>query len=754
MVYLTLSQSVKTTYYDLSLLKIPIYPAFETGFIVCLSCVSMTEYLSSLFIDPVVRQARRLSESPGILSESIRTWNLLNASPLASIDGNEADQSINATAGSSAWTFATLRNMMPSPPWDVSTIDGEVAEHPGNHIETVYPSIEPHVSQTSFQTRQLPLRTDSETSLNPMNELPDRSRFHDDVNRVHSSSDPTSNQTNQPIDNDAYGREGIQEFEAYNRSREGSRHLPANDGMTQLRRRIQAVQGGHGSAAEKARMVHTLMMEKHSLSQFLPTEPLRTPSPIFHVGANRAITPTSPDLDEGLGQSVTTASSPMQISDGTSLYNLSPADLTCTYAPPKAYDMANGTNLNESEHEEEPHLGCVHYVRNVKLQCHACQKWYTCRFCHDQAEAHALPRRQTRNMLCMLCMTPQKAGQWCRKCGEQAATYYCSVCKLWNNDPEKSVYHCDDCGICRLGQGLGKDFFHCKTCAVCMDIKIESTHRCIERSTKCDCPICGEYMFTSPQSVVFMRCGHSIHDSCLKDWGKTSYKCPICSKSIVNMESQFRNLDHQIEAQPMPSEWRDTKALVYCNDCGAKTAVSYHFLGLKCDVCDSYNTTQLHILNNNPMSPPIVDEPGPQETPGAMTDPGPGILRRRGSAGSETADQTSSSWILSPERAARSVSPVVGNYFGLPRRNTTSMPNADADQDEEPWWRGIESPLQSIGRFWEDRTRSASGNEDGEEGSGSEDSDEDDDGMGMEMDLDDDDDGDEDDNQMDIFGHR
>ena len=35
-------------------------------------------------------------------------------------------------------------------------------------------------------------------------------------------------------------------------------------------------------------------------------------------------------------------------------------------------------------------------------------------------------------------------------------------CKLWDDDPEKKIYHCDDCGICRIGAGLGKDFFHCK----------------------------------------------------------------------------------------------------------------------------------------------------------------------------------------------------------------------------------------------------------------------------------------------------
>ncbi len=50
------------------------------------------------------------------------------------------------------------------------------------------------------------------------------------------------------------------------------------------------------------------------------------------------------------------------------------------------------------------------------------------------------------------------------------------------------------------------------------------------------------------------------------------------------METQFRNLDRTIRAQPMPSEFQETRALVYCNDCSAKSSVQYHWLGLKCDV--------------------------------------------------------------------------------------------------------------------------------------------------------------------------
>ena len=91
-------------------------------------------------------------------------------------------------------------------------------------------------------------------------------------------------------------------------------------------------------------------------------------------------------------------------------------------------------------------------------------------------------------------------------------------------------------------------------------------------------------MFTSPQTVVFMRCGHSIHHRCYNEHMKSSYRCPICSRSIVNMEWQFSRLERAIEAQHMPEEFQNTRALVYCNDCSAKTSVKYHWLGLKCAV--------------------------------------------------------------------------------------------------------------------------------------------------------------------------
>uniref|UniRef100_A0A0D2Y4H2 RING finger protein C2F3.16 n=1 Tax=Fusarium oxysporum (strain Fo5176) TaxID=660025 RepID=A0A0D2Y4H2_FUSOF len=212
---------------------------------------------------------------------------------------------------------------------------------------------------------------------------------------------------------------------------------------------------------------------------------------------------------------------------------------------------------------------------------------------------------------------------------------------------------------CFTCMGLGRDFFHCKTCRACISTSIEGSHKCIERSTDCDCPICGEYLFTSPRPVVFMACGHSIHKKCYEQHMKVSYKCPICNKSLTNMESQFRNLDVAIQTQPMPPEFRDTTAVILCNDCSGKSTVRYHWLGLKCSICRSYNTVELNIVGGDSTGsqPPAEMQPivetGRDASGSVSGNRAPitvGNRRRHSSHGVEAQYRA-------PDRVARSVSP-------------------------------------------------------------------------------------------------
>src|SRR5436309_15524422 len=89
------------------------------------------------------------------------------------------------------------------------------------------------------------------------------------------------------------------------------------------------------------------------------------------------------------------------------------------------------------------------------------------------------------------------------------------------------------------------------------------------------------------------------------------------------METQFRFLDHEISCQPLPEPYNNWHCHITCNDCSAKSDVPFHFLGLKCDTCKSYNTREVKLIrpeeeDGHPIqSPPPSIMPDP-ETAGSI----------------------------------------------------------------------------------------------------------------------------------------
>lgn len=263
-------------------------------------------------------------------------------------------------------------------------------------------------------------------------------------------------------------------------------------------------------------------------------------------------------------------------------------------------------------------------------------------------------------------------------------------------------------------------------------------------------------MHTSPLPVVFINsCMHGIHKKCYEEHMKTAYKCPICNRSAVNMETQFRNLDRSIAEQPMPPQFRDTTAMVSCNDCYAKSAVMYHWLGLKCAICDSYNTMQLSILSDPAVEVPPLDSQETQNTTppeqniGRISSPqhlapasGPSRSRRHSShthapASTDLAAHRFSPYTR-PQRIGRSVSPVrVPGFFDTPVP-PQAMETDDSDDEEKLDFWGREKP------------RSVTSVENAEDGEMEEDDESD-----QDSNMDDcDEEGDDDNNEFDLFGHR
>lgn len=382
---------------------------------------------SSFIIDPVVRQARRFSTAAPSAAEGESGSRPLShviasspptAPPSALEDGHDEESSMAALEEDAPEPSAlagderlSRRATAPSAPIDI----------PANVAMSSNPS-----RTLASQLRQLQLDPPP-SAPPPTTQLP---------NFLGGSASPVIVDQNAPA---------------------MSESLPADDGMRHLRARIHQIRDLRITDAEKARMMHGVMTERYNF--------LRPTSPNSFVSHDRPFTPTS-------GQSVFSdvhASSPVSAAsevDPDNPFNLRPGDTDPTYRARPATHPGDTPGEEDDLDAFEDHLtlGCQHYKRNVKVQCFECRRWHTCRHCHDAVEDHNLNRVKTQNMLCMVCGTPQKAAEYCVKCGTQAACYYCELCKLWDNNSSKKIYHCADCGICRRGEGLGKDYVHCKVC--------------------------------------------------------------------------------------------------------------------------------------------------------------------------------------------------------------------------------------------------------------------------------------------------
>ncbi|PKU61987.1 zinc finger protein BRUTUS-like [Dendrobium catenatum] len=239
---------------------------------------------------------------------------------------------------------------------------------------------------------------------------------------------------------------------------------------------------------------------------------------------------------------------------------------------------------------EKKTYGCEHYKRNCKLLAVCCNKLFTCRFCHDKVSDHSMERKATLEMMCMRCLKLQPIAASCKtpSCnGFSMAKYFCNICKFF--DDERMVYHCPFCNLCRVGRGLGVDFFHCMTCNCCLGMKLVD-HKCREKGLETNCPICCDFLFTSSAAVRALPCGHFMHSACFQAYTCSHYTCPICSKSLGDMAVYFGMLDALLAAEELPEEYRDKCQDILCNDCDKKGTSRFHWLYHKCNFCGSYNT--------------------------------------------------------------------------------------------------------------------------------------------------------------------
>ena len=211
----------------------------------------------------------------------------------------------------------------------------------------------------------------------------------------------------------------------------------------------------------------------------------------------------------------------------------------------------------------------------------------------------------------------------------------------------------------------------------------------------------------------------------------------------------------------MPPQFQDTKAMVSCNDCYAKSAVKYHWLGLKCAICDSYNTAQLSILSDSSVEVPVnetgeaenalpLEQTAEEASSSTHLHPGTGPMHRRRHSSHTPTPSNTLRLAPYPQRLGRSVSPVRGPSFIEDAVIVDSFEiagSADGEDDVNFWFRDDPRSVTPLENFEDIDMEEDEIEDDGEDDDDEDDESDDDSGSAM-------DECDDERDEFELFGHR
>lgn len=268
-------------------------------------------------------------------------------------------------------------------------------------------------------------------------------------------------------------------------------------------------------------------------------------------------------------------------------------------------DKKETDNIKEDEvevvkEEENPLFKCNHYKRKCQLLSPCCDKYYTCRLCHDDAyqynkgcQEERMDRHKVSKVKCLQCETTQEPAKNCKECSISFGLYTCLVCNFFDDDDKKQIYHCVKCGICRMGDA--SQITHCDKCDVCFPNQIFNGHYCKSRKDEV-CGVCLEDFFHSRKGMTkFPQCNHPIHSTCLMQMFKSgNINCPICGRSYSKEDDEtIKKIDEIVEKtnEFFVFEGKPMFDDILCMNCmGHTKQVRFNAYGMKCGECGSYNT--------------------------------------------------------------------------------------------------------------------------------------------------------------------
>ncbi|MCJ1412300.1 hypothetical protein MMC19_006394 [Ptychographa xylographoides] len=358
----------------------------------------MSHYISTFLYEPIIRQARRFS-TPSVTAEPVDPQSNNHGS--AMVDRGEAvqtseDEESNATRPiiHHAPTISGLPEVQ-SPSVDDSrsiTSPWEIGRDGSGNTQSARGSVS-SISQTEGAGRRsveaFPNLDHSNGFQNPPRLSSGRFRStNTSMSSIHDSGllgdSPRRSRRNTPQDAIIPGIGSD-----VNHMVDGV--IPEDDGMRVMRNRIKEIQGMAISHNEKSRLMHELMTQRYKIyhPSLPPFHNPRNRSPISLRSQDRPLTPHSTNSVSDTMESTPPQTSVSSVTDQEKEYvcRVTSEDLRPTYyvrpipllgtvvheaTPPDSIDDPMN---QEEQNDSSPPPGCVHYKRNVKLQCSACHRW-------------------------------------------------------------------------------------------------------------------------------------------------------------------------------------------------------------------------------------------------------------------------------------------------------------------------------------------------------------------------------------------
>lgn len=207
-----------------------------------------------------------------------------------------------------------------------------------------------------------------------------------------------------------------------------------------------------------------------------------------------------------------------------------------------------------------------------------------------------MDRKAVTELVCDACALRQPVAAACAACATAFGDYCCLVCRFFDDAEahrRKRYYHCDACGICRVG---GREaWVHCDACGTCLP---PDHAPCIEGKLDGNCAVCFDRLFDSVKAIAVAHCGHAMHRECMDEMVRQIGgvpRCPTCCKTLVApgpaREALWAEVARAVEETPMPEPYASRAVRVRCGDCSnAPFDAAFHVVGYRCPGCGGFNT--------------------------------------------------------------------------------------------------------------------------------------------------------------------